>query len=153
MNPNHISCARCSESDLDAVVSLVRGYHAFEHIEMHEEARRLAVQKLLSQPELGSIWGVYEKSELVGYIAICPSYTIEMGGKDAFIDEFFLLPQARGRGIGKWVLQFIKAQMVQEGIVALHLIVADGNTPAIQLYEQEGFVERPGFKLRSLPLT
>jgi len=138
---------------LEAVVPLVQGYHAFEHIEMEEQARRHAVKKLLSQPQLGSIWGIYERSELVGYMAVCPSYTIEMGGKDAFIDEFFLLPNARGRGIGKWALQFIKAQMIKEGIVALHLIVADENAPAIHLYEREGFVERSGFKLRSLVLA
>ncbi|MBQ7925385.1 MAG: ribosomal protein S18-alanine N-acetyltransferase [Lachnospiraceae bacterium] len=54
----------------------------------------------------------------------------------------------RGQGIGKALLQELIRQGQRQGIADFTLEVRVSNTPAIRLYEQEGFVSegiRPGF--------
>lgn len=152
MDENQRSCTRLDISHLEQVLPLVCAFHDEADISLSSDTRRTAIETLLTQPHLGSIWGIYQGQVLVGYVATCPGFSIEIGGMDAFIDELYLVPKVRGQGLGKWVLQFIKTQMRKEGIIALHLIVADSNQRAIELYEREGFLEWDGFKLRTLSL-
>ena len=152
MNESDISCHHLNLSHLDQVLPLVTDFHQEADITLPADTRRAAIETLLTQPHLGSIWGVHKAKKLIGYVATCPGFSIEIGGMDAFIDELYLIPDVRGQGFGKWVLEFIKEQMAAEGIIALHLIVADSNRCAIELYEREGFLEWEGFKLRTLSL-
>ena len=63
---------------------------------------------------------------LIGYIAVCYSYSIEFGGRDAFIDEFYIAAAERGKGIGGRVLKEIATLLQMRGVVAVHLEV-DGH--------------------------
>ena len=54
-------------------------------------------------------------------------------------------PEARGRGLGRALLRGALEQARAEGAEAMHLEVAAGNTPAINLYAGEGF-ERVGLR-------
>jgi GNAT superfamily N-acetyltransferase len=142
------------ESQLAALLPLVRGYHEFEHVEMSEAERAAAVAPLL-QPEsgLGRIWLVRSGGEVVGYVALTYGYSIEFRGRDAFVDELFLVEQARGQGMGSAVLEFVKREAAALGIVALHLEVARDNHRARRVYERWGFEPREQFHLMSCYLT
>ncbi len=45
-----------------------------------------------------------------GYIAICKGNSIEFCGFDAFIDEFFIRAESRGKGPRAKVLELAKAE-------------------------------------------
>lgn len=141
-------------SQLAALLPLVRGYHEFEHVTMSDAERAAAVAPLL-QPDfgLGRIWLLRSGGEIVGYVALTFGYSIEFRGRDAFIDELFLVEKARGQGIGSTVLEFVKREAAALGIVALHLEVARDNRRARRLYERWGFEPREQFHLMSCYLT
>lgn len=143
---------RCGAGDLDALLPLVAGYHAFEHIERTADERRRAVSQLLDNPVLGEIWGLQRPAGLRGYVALCCGYLIEFGGRDAFIDELFVAPEDRGRGFGRLLLRTALAAAAEAGVVALHLEVERSNAAATALYEAHGFVLRSGFNLMSARL-
>lgn len=132
---------------------LVAAYHAFEAIQSRPEDDAAAVRTLLADPRLGAIWTVELADSLVGYAAVCFGYSIEFGGRDAFVDELYLEPRARGRGIGRHVLETIAEAMQQAGVRALHLEVDRGNLRAQRLYAKAGFASREGYHLmtRRLP--
>jgi GNAT superfamily N-acetyltransferase len=142
------------ESQLEALLPLVRGYHEFEHVAMSDAERAAAVAPLL-QPDsgLGRIWLVRSGGEAVGYAALTFGYSIEFRGRDAFVDELFLVEKARGRGMGSAVLEFLKQEAAALGIVALHLEVARDNRRARRVYERWGFEPREQFHLMSCYLT
>lgn len=141
-----------SLEDLELVLPLVGAYHEFEHIESTASARESAVRKLLMNPEFGGIWLIYSGNELAGYIALCRGYSIEFNGFDAFIDEFFLGKEFRGKGIGTRVLEVIKGEAKKLEIGALHLEVARDNHAARQLYARAGFAAREKYLLMSVEL-
>lgn len=136
-------------ADVDILQSVVRQYHQFENIEMSDSARTQAITPLLGMNPLGRIWLILSSGEIIGYIALCFGYSIKFGGKDAFIDEFYIKEAVRGQGIGEAVLTAIKKEANKLGIVAIHLEVARSNNKAKKLYSKTGFRAREEFHLMS----
>ena len=133
---------KAKADDLDLLLPLVAEYHVFESIVMSPDDRRRAVARLLDDPALGAVWFIVKDGSPVGYIALCYGYSIEFGGRDAFIDEFYLLPGVRGQGFGK-----------ADGVIALHLEVDHDNARARRLYEHMGFQPRMRFHLMFMSLA
>lgn len=135
------------------LLPLVRAYHAFEGVRMSDAQRAEAVAPLLEPGSpAGCVWLIETDGRVVGYLALCVGYSIEFRGRDAFVDELYLVERARGRGLGSRVLERVCAEARAMGIVALHLEVARDNTRARGLYEKWGFRARERFTLMSCDL-
>ncbi len=141
-----------SEKNLAELLPFVRSYHKFEEINLTEKKRASSLRTLLRNKSLGEIWLVYSSIELVGYIVLCTGYSIEFAGVDAFIDEFYIEPKFRGKGIGKRVLELVKVEAKKTGIRAIHLEVARTNTKAQTLYSRASFKAREKYILMSIDL-
>ena len=139
-------------ADLDGLEPLVRAYHEFEGIDSSETGRRAALCRLLENSTFGAIWLVYADGALAGYIVLCRGFSMEFNGFDAFVDEFYLAAEFRGKGIGTEVLNAIKKEALKLDINALHLEVARSNTPARRLYTACGFEAREKYLLMSADL-
>jgi ribosomal protein S18 acetylase RimI-like enzyme len=137
---------------IDELLPLVSAYHDFEGVIQDAEMRRKAISNLLLAPELGPVWLIYHAGSLAGYIAICLGYSIEFGGRDAFVDEFFLLEDFRGKGIGRAVLDMVIKRLKEDDVKALHLEVGQSNQRARAMYEAAGFVLRDQYHMMSCEL-
>jgi ribosomal protein S18 acetylase RimI-like enzyme len=131
---------------------MIRSYHEFEGVDQDDETRRNTIAQLLLAPDLGPVWLIYDDGKLAGYIAICLGYSIEFGGRDGFVDEFYLFETFRGKGVGRAVLLQVLARLKEDDVRALHLEVARTNRKAIALYESEGFQMRDKYHLMSCAL-
>ncbi len=140
-------------AQLEELLPLVAAYHAFEEVETSAEQRRDSVGKLLNDKNLGEIWLVRKVDSLIGYIAICYSYSIEFGGRDAFVDEFYIEAAERGKGMGRKVLMEVSALLRERDIVALHLEVDRTNERAKSAYARAGFSCRDKYHVMSLVLA
>ena len=74
-----------------------------------------------------------------GYLILTFGFSLEYGGRDAFIDEFFIATPHRGRGLGKAALEEVARLAPGLGVHAIHLEVADNNHGAESLYSRQGF--------------
>mgnify|MGYP001374688292 CR=1 FL=1 len=140
-------------TQLEELPSLVAAYHAFEDVGSSSEQRKSSVTKLLQDKRLGEIWLIRKLDGLIGYIAVCYSYSIEFGGRDAFIDEFYIEAAERGKGIGSMVLAEVSAFLRERDIVALHLEVDGTNERAKSAYARAGFSSRDKYHVMSLVLV
>lgn len=141
-----------SIADLGILLPLVRAFHEFEDLQIADDCRKSSLITLLGNKNLGGIWLIYGELHPVGYIVLCVGYSIEFGGKDAFIDEFYISPEFRGRGIGTQTLELIKIAAKDLDIRAIHLEVARTNTNAHRLYERSNFRTREKYILMSVNL-
>ena len=128
-----------SEDDLVRLIPMVSAYHAFEGIEQSDDDRRAALAPLLAGSPHGAIWLIGPRRAPVGYIAVSFGWSIELGGMDGFLDEFFIREGVRGRGMGSEALAALIPQLAQAGMVGLSLEVAPDNARALKLYERRGF--------------
>ena len=135
------------EADIERLLPLIASFHALENISQTDTTRRAAILPLLQGSPHGAIWLIGPRRAPAGYIAISFGWSIEMGGMDGFIDEFFIRENIRGRGMGTEVLSAPIPQLAQAGLKALHLEVSNENTKAMDIYAKRGFRIRDGYHL------
>jgi ribosomal protein S18 acetylase RimI-like enzyme len=66
---------------------------------------------------------------------------MQYGGRDAFIDDLYVLPSHRGRGVGSALFDACERACKGLGVRALHLGVRPTNRAAA-LYRRLGFREQ-----------
>ena len=126
-------------ADLATLLPMVRDLHEHEGIRGTLTDVRNALGRLLAEPQRGRILLAGDGGLATGYVAVCFGYSIEFHGVDAFIDELYVLPTERGKGLGQKLIDAAEAMCRTEGVVAVHLEVDHANPKAHALYHRTGF--------------
>lgn len=135
--------------NLDRLVTLCAAFHAEEGFEMSDEGRRAALSPLLDGLPYGAIYLIGPPRAPIGYIVICFGWSVEFGGLDAIIDELYIRPGVRGRGIATEALTALPRALSEGGLRAIHLEVDKTNASAIKLYKRAGFSPRENYMFMS----
>ena len=127
-------------SDIETTLRLMREMQNDDpwSVPFEESVVRGSVQAMIDNPNLGRAWLICDAERPIGYIVLCFDYSLEYGGKGAWVDEFFIEKAYRGRGIGGDALRFAEEMARRERARCLHLEVSRDN-PAISLYRRHGF--------------
>jgi ribosomal protein S18 acetylase RimI-like enzyme len=104
-----------------------------------EPVVRRVLGEFLAALNLGRVWIFSEGAAPAGYIVLTLGYSFEYHGRDAFVDELYVEPQYRRRGIARQALRFVEEQARKMGVQAIHLEVDHGNDPARELYRGSGY--------------
>lgn len=132
---------------LDRLVPLVAAFHAEQGLDSTESDRLSALQPLLDGIPHGTIYLIGPPRAPIGYIVVSFGWSMEFGGLDGIIDELFIRPGVRGRGIASEVLITLPKALAGAGLKALHLEVDTNNPNAQKLYTKAGFRVRDGYHL------
>lgn len=127
-------------SDLEAVLALHRDFFAEDGYAFCEEESRVNLARLLAEPGLGRVFVMDEDARVVGYLVLTFGFSLEFGGRDGLIDELYVSPGHRGRGLGARALAAAEAACREQGIRAVHLVVERSKDSAQALYRRMGFV-------------
>lgn len=125
--------------DAATFLALMREYYAYDAHEFLEEKARQALEPLLANAVYGLAWLILDAKLVIGYAVITFGYSLEFGGRDAFLDELYLREDYRGQGIGTRIIQHVLDVCQTHGVKALHLEVMAQNTRAQELYRRLGF--------------
>jgi ribosomal protein S18 acetylase RimI-like enzyme len=129
-----------ASADLGVLEGLVRAYYAEDGLTYDERRQPDALARLVEGGAFGRGWLVRCGGRVVGYVILTWSFSLESGGLDGYIDELFLAPEVRGRGLGARVLALAELEARRLGLLRLYLEVEHGNR-AINLYRRAGFVD------------
>jgi GNAT superfamily N-acetyltransferase len=77
-------------------------------------------------------------SRPAGFALYFFSYSTWLGRPGLYLEDIFVEPELRGRGIGKALLERVAAIAVEKGCPRLHWAVLDWNVPAIGFYRAMG---------------
>ncbi|MGB2624457.1 MAG: GNAT family N-acetyltransferase [Candidatus Acidiferrum sp.] len=110
-----------------------------------EPAVREVLRKFLANSELGRAWIFLDGEIPAGYLVLTFGYSFEHHGRDSFIDELYIEPAYRRRGIGRRAMQFVEEHACELDVNAIHLEVDRGNDPAAELYLHAGYVDQSRF--------
>lgn len=128
-------------ADSETLLEFMREYYEFDHLPFDEPIARDALAKFVDDKSLGRVWLMCDEGEAIGYLVLTLGYSLEYGGRDAFIDEVYIRASHRGRGIGQSALTFAEDVCRSLGVWALHLEVERANISAHGLYRKAGFVD------------
>jgi ribosomal protein S18 acetylase RimI-like enzyme len=132
---------------LEKLIAMVTAFHEEAGINLSDQARRNGVAPLLDGIPHGVAYLVGPPRSPIGYIIVTFGWSLEFGGMDGFIDEFYVRPGVRGRGIASETLQTLPRALGDAGLTALHLEVDMTNDTARRLYTRAGFVARENYQL------
>lgn len=114
-------------------------------IVFNEDVARATFHRFLSLSDFGRVWLLYDGGALAGYIILTIGFSFEFHGHDGFIDELYIAPAYRRRGLGHQAVAFVEQKAREMGVNAIHLEVDDGNDPALELYRRAGFEDHDQF--------
>ncbi|MFV8753672.1 GNAT family N-acetyltransferase [Nannocystaceae bacterium ST9] len=134
---------RATESDVPALLAQMQPFNEGERIPWQPERIERALRRLLADESLGLVVVAIDAATLHGYAVLTFGFDLEWGGRDAFVTELWVVPEARGRGLGERLLQAADSHARAAGVGALHLVVRHENEGARRLYEREGFKAVP----------
>lgn len=82
----------------------------------------------------------YYEGEPVAYAIYFYNFSSFLGKRGMYLEDLFVLPELRGKGIGKKILAFLANRAVEEGCGRFEWTVLDWNKPAIDFYKSVGAV-------------
>ena len=126
--------------DLPDLIRLVEALYAEDPSPQNPDSghTRLTFSEFERHPEKGDIRVFEYDGNVAGYAILVWFWSNEYGGNKLVVDEIYVLPEYRGKGISTAFFQFLTAHFAASA-VALELEVTPGNAAARRLYERLGF--------------
>jgi len=142
---------KATTSDRSALLALCAGYRRADAQAQAPQLVTAALDAALSGDALVHVYIIELLEEsaqrgegatmLVGYLALTLGFSIESGGREAFVDELYVEPPVQGRGLGSQALRFAEVLCHELGVRRLRLEVERENIRAKKLYSALGYRE------------
>lgn len=127
-----VTIKRASTSDLPTILPLVREFYEIDGHDYDESRVTAALEPLLVDDRYGQVW-LFD----TGYAVVTWGYSLESGGRDALLDEFFV--KNRGGGVGGAVIDAVVAEARDAGALKMFLETEAPNDAARRFYARHGF--------------
>ncbi len=126
-----------------ALEALIRGLNADE-ANLHplsddNLARTLAFLRTASEDRAFCVVADAGAGVLVGYALLIPHWSGEYGGELLLLDELYVVPDLRSRGLGADLLGWVEAYARRTGRVGITFVVVGQNARARRFYERLGY--------------
>ncbi|MGQ9549155.1 MAG: GNAT family N-acetyltransferase [Roseiflexus sp.] len=125
--------------DLDALLPLVEALHLGDGDPFDPERTVDALRLVLSHPEYGVVHVAVIGGTIVGYVVGSLGLSIEAGGRFLLIDELYVAPAWRGRGLARALLASLLPYAQSHHCRVVELEVGWENDHAQRWYERLGF--------------
>ena len=152
-----LNIRRALPGEAGLVLSLVRELADYEKLLHEVEATEAMIDAALfgANPRLFCDIAEWE-NEPVGFAVWFINFSTFSGRSGIYLEDLFVRPLQRGKGIGKALLAHLARECVENGWSRLQWSVLDWNTPSIEFYKSLGAVlmdEWTVCRLSGPPLT
>ena len=130
---------RATLNDIPTLVELMEAFYAESGLSLDQPWAVESFRALLADETRGAVWIVARDGEAAGYIVLTVRHSMEYGGLNGFIDDFYVRPAFRRHGLGQAAVDTLLAEAMQRGLKALHVEAARDRTAARELYDRLGF--------------
>ena len=134
-----VTLRRATAEDLGDLLELMQEFYAEAGYWLNLDRARAALLPLLGPGDLGQVWLADCEGQVAGHLVLTFCYSMEYGGRSAFVDDLFVRPHFRNRGVGRMLVGHARATCEGLGVRAMHLEVARSNGPAQAVYRAVGF--------------
>ena len=135
-----MNIAPATLADLDDVASLLAGQFDEHAIVLDEATFRGAICGALEEPSRGAfLLGRDAQGRAMALAYVTYTWTLEHGGRSAWLEELYVLPEERSHGRGAELLAAAMAHAKEQGCRAIDLEVEAEHARAANLYERAGF--------------
>lgn len=139
--------------DIPILVELMTAFYAEAGYELEQARAARAFADILANDKLGCVWMIQDGGEDAGHLVVTFRYAMEYGGNLACLDDLYVRPASRNKGLGVSAVMDLKEFCVQRGIRAMTVEVGHDNGPAQTVYRRAGFEASNNRQLFALELA
>src|SRR5438045_5159336 len=96
-----VTLRQASAQDLAELLELMDEFDGEAGYSLDHDRARAAILPLLTPGPLGQVWLAESDGHVAGHLVLTFCYSMEYGGRSAFIDDLFVRPPLRNRGVGR----------------------------------------------------
>ena len=145
-----LSFKLADNSCLGKLLTLIREYYVYDGHEFSESRVQGALKEIFNNSTLGKVWLIAWSDEVIGYLILTFGFSVEFGGRDSFVDEFYIREAYRGKGFGRKAMEFAEETARKLGVKAVHLEVNRDNINSQEVYRKLGFKDRDYYLMTRL---
>jgi ribosomal protein S18 acetylase RimI-like enzyme len=148
-----VSIRQAGLEDLDLVAPLFDAYRQF-----YRQPHDLPLARAFLEGRLGAgdsvIYLAEDSGAVLGFVQLFPlfSSTGARPGRSWLLNDLYVTPSARGRGVGRQLMERARRLALETGARTIELCTARSNTLAQGLYESLGYRRDEEFLYYSLGL-
>ena len=137
--PDSLTIRPAAAHELPLVLEFIRELAAYERLEHEVEATTadLAAALCGPRPYAEVVFACLDGTP-VGFALFFHTFSTFVGKPGIYLEDLFVRPQARGRGIGRHLLAWLARTTLERGCARLDWQVLDWNAPSIAFYRSVG---------------
>lgn len=134
--------------DVETLFNLIQALAEYEKLSHAVTGSTQALKAHLfgKQPYAEAILAEYG-GEAVGFALFFHNYSTFLTKPGIYLEDLFVLPEFRRKGIGKAILKYLAQLAVERDCGRLEWSVLDWNEPAIAFYEKLGATVLPDWRI------
>ncbi len=137
--PPRIRAAKVA--DVPLILQFIRELAEYERLAHEVVADEALIERtLFGDRPVAETLLAFQDSEAVGFALYFHNYSTFLGRPGLYLEDLFVRPHARGRGIGTTLLAAVARIAVERGCGRLEWSVLDWNEPALRFYRSLGAV-------------
>ena len=137
--PDDVRIEAATARDVPLILSLIKALAEYERLADQVVATEANLRESLfgAQPHAEAVLA-YAGTEAVGFALWFHNYSTFLGRHGLYLEDLFVLPAWRGRGIGRALLGHLARVAVARGCGRMEWAVLDWNDTAIRFYRSIG---------------
>ena len=134
----HIQLRFAEKKDIAVILEFIRGLAEYEHLSDIVKINEAALKNYLFKKKLIEVViGEYDKTP-AGFALFFNTFSTFLGKPGIFIEDIFVKPEFRGKGLGKQFFNFLAKIAVERNCGRLEWSCLDWNKPSIEFYKKQG---------------
>ena len=124
--------------DVPLILNLIRALADYEHMLAQVVATEEELAYWLFEAKKAEVLFVQEQGAVVGFALFFHNFSTFLGRAGLYLEDLFVLPEHRGKGYGKGLIQALARIAVERGCGRLEWWCLDWNQPSIDFYRSLG---------------
>jgi len=137
--PEDLKISPIEPAEFERLLPLIADYQRFYEVErVDEERNRAFFRRFLGPSEDGMLLGARADGELLGYACLYWHFSSTQAAETVLMNDLFVSAQARGRGVGRALIEASADVARKRGAAHLEWTTAPSNVTAQRLYDSTG---------------
>ena len=123
-----------TEQDVPLILYFIRSLAEYEHMADEVVATEALLQEWIFEKRKAEVIFALEDGKETGFALFFHNFSTFLGRAGIYLEDLFVLPEYRGKGYGKGLIQTLARIAVERGCGRLEWWCLDWNTPSIEFY-------------------
>ena len=133
------------EKDLNTILTFIKALAEYENMTEDVVATEEVLRKSLFEKKVAEVVIGEFEGKPVCFALFFQNFSTFIGRPGIYLEDLFVMPEVRGKGIGKIMLSFLAGLAVERGCARLEWSCLDWNEPSIEFYKKQGAIPMDGW--------